>query len=664
MNSWLLDVSSANGYYQGALALLILLLLVLSFFGWGNVLARAAKVRGDQGHALTLCLSVILGQALVCWLFGWMAYFQKFTGLYAAAIVILGVCFAVPMVRDFARYLVSDARPGVRWLAPLAGVALVILCIYLPPSLNLNDDSTAYSVFPLKISHMGGLGTDPFSERRLFSLGAHYPLQALVFSFLSLRYVSVTEPALGVALTLLLLGILAAGPGRPFSWKIAAGALLLLAGCVAGSTVLANLAPAFLMVPPILLLICAAMRGAAMRAPIYERAPGLFIYSGALGTLAGYLTALRPTATPFAGILLVLAIWNQTALAKEFFARRLAKAFAAAALGAAIFVLPFALALHRSSGTYLYPLLGRGFHASASGHAPSVPSVVPLANHLRNLIHAPLTDWLLLLAAVSFILSLRARSIGREVRARLALVFAGMLLTYAVIVYQTGGVDAHRYAAPMILAFLVYTITTACPGELPGWLASLAGRRRASFATASAAFCLPLAALTLASDQGHSGLLRWLHAKIAVREQALSPSFEELEDYRRLQEATPAGTTILATLQRNNLFDFHRNRILINDQPGMVAPPPGWPFGKSGSYFSDYLRKHDVEYVAVMREAVDAPPSTVFPQGWAGITGRASDRFYADLTDLPFRNSIALRERPFAVISSAEVNAPGSLNGL
>jgi hypothetical protein len=637
MNSWLSDVSSTNGYREGSLALMILLLLILSFFGWGNALARTANVRCDRAHPLTRCLAVLLGQALVCWLFGWLGYFHQYTGLYAAAIVSLGACFAFPMLLDYVRKPVNKrAQSGFHWLAPLAGAALVVLCIYLPPSLNLNDDSTAYSVFPLKISHMGGLGADPFSERRLFSLGAHYPLQALVLSFLSLRYLSITEPALGVALTLLLLGILSAGAGRSFSWKIAAGSVLLLAGCVAGSTVLANLAPAFLMVPPVLLLICAAMQ-----APELERWPRLFVYSGALGALAAYLTALRPTATPFAGLLVILAIWKQSTLGKEFLAGRVVKAFAAAALGAVLFALPFALDLHGSSGTYLYPLLGRGFHASASGHAPTVPGVVPLANHLKNFIHAPLTDWLLLLAVAGFLVSIRSRNMEREIRGRFALVFLGMLLTYGVIVYQTGGVDAHRYAAPMILAFLVYMIADVFPGKLPTWLESLSRRRRPSFATTSASVCLPLAVITLAGYHEHSKLLQWLHAKIAVREQALSPSEAELADYKRLQEATPAGTTILATLQRNNLLDFHRNQVLINDQPGMIAPPPGWPFGRNGKYFSEYLRNHGVQYVAVMREAVEAPPSIVIPQGWAGITGRAGDRFYADLADLPFRNSIA-----------------------
>ena len=634
MNTWLQSLSVLTRHHDGAVAIAILLLLLLSFLGWGNLLARCARIRRAHLHPLMLCLSLLCGQALVCWLLGWLAYFHQFTPLYGSSLVIVGALLAIPVVRGwFALFDRTEARRSMRWLAPVAGFALVLLCLYLPPSLNLNDDSTAYAVFPLKIRHLGGIGAEPFSERRLFSLGAHYPLQALVFSFLSVRYVSITEPALGIAMTLLLVGILSFRRTRPFSWRIAGGALLLLVSCVAGSTVLANLAPAFLMVPPLLLLIYSAMQ-----APVLGRSSEILTCSISLGVLFGYVTSLRPTAMPFAGILLMLAILSQTRHSKAVFKSQAAKGLAAAGLGVALFALPFSLDLYRSSGTFFYPLFGRGFHATASGHAPTVPSVISLATHFRNLIHAPLTDWILILAVAALLLSIRPPGAQRM---RLLLTFAAMLLTYALIVYQTGGVDARRYAAPMMLSFLVFAVTVIKLDGTLSWLASLSLWTPPKPIAASLMIAIPLLAISPATYKRGPALLRWVQAKIGVRVQALSPSLEELEDYRRLQSATPVGATILTSLQRNYLFDFNRNRVLINDQPGMVAPPPDWPWGKGGAHFAEYLHEHNVRYVAVMRDAFQPTVSMNPLQGWAAITSRTGELFYTELSGASFSNSIA-----------------------
>ena len=65
-----------------------------------------------------------------------------------------------------------------------------------------------------------------------------------------------------------------------------------------------------------------------------------------------------------------------------------------------------------------------------------------------------------------------------------------------------------------------------------------------------------------------------------------------------MQKAVPEGEIIIARLDRNFLFDFSRNRIYINDEPGGFSLPPGMPLRSGGEAMADYFMSHDIKYIA------------------------------------------------------------------
>ena len=67
------------------------------------------------------------------------------------------------------------------------------------PALNGNDDLKAYLFFQERTANQGFLSIDPFSARRMYTLGGLFPFQGSLSHF-DLRYLSFIEPGLGLLL--------------------------------------------------------------------------------------------------------------------------------------------------------------------------------------------------------------------------------------------------------------------------------------------------------------------------------------------------------------------------------------------------------------------------------------------------------------------------------
>jgi hypothetical protein len=68
--------------------------------------------------------------------------------------------------------------------------------------------------------------------------------------------------------------------------------------------------------------------------------------------------------------------------------------------------------------------------------------------------------------------------------------------------------------------------------------------------------------------------------------------------YRNLQHALPQKAVLLEHMDYPFLFDFRRNRILIDDQPGSASLAPGQPFFAGGEALANYLVLNGIQYVA------------------------------------------------------------------
>ncbi len=87
--------------------------------------------------------------------------------------------------------------------AILAAALLVVLA--LPPSFNAVDDGFAYLALVRDVAVDGVGASQPFSERRLFTYGGHWPMAGIVDQTLGLDGLSLIDPALGLALLGLLI---------------------------------------------------------------------------------------------------------------------------------------------------------------------------------------------------------------------------------------------------------------------------------------------------------------------------------------------------------------------------------------------------------------------------------------------------------------------------
>jgi len=78
---------------------------------------------------------------------------------------------------------------------------------------NTSDDYHAYLVFPHKMLQLGSMGLDPFSERRIVSLGGQSFLHTFIVSVLSDTNLNLIDPGLALIITIgLIIGFFKENP--------------------------------------------------------------------------------------------------------------------------------------------------------------------------------------------------------------------------------------------------------------------------------------------------------------------------------------------------------------------------------------------------------------------------------------------------------------------
>jgi hypothetical protein len=460
----------------------------------------------------------------------------------------------------------------------LAGWAVVVLLLavrYLGAvagtSFNEHDDLQGYFVFPAKMLQTGSLGPDPFSDRRLVSsLGGQYFLQTLVLCLGDFDNLHLLDSGIAMLVMVGMLVGLAArfalGPGRTL--------LLLLV---------------FLLAPLPRANITSLLTGAVLLLGLYRSlldADRPTHRLAALGVMGGAIVALKSTllVPAFLCLLLFFAIraWCSTAPLRE-----LVHALAAALLALAVLV-PWMLSMHESSGTYLYPVLGKGFHVSsyAPAHAPyagltwrAVPRVL-----LITITGLPF----LAFAALALLQAVAARA--RERPGPMAAIVGATASSTLLVALSVAGYDPERYTWPILVPALLL---------LAGSVTALPERER--FAAWPVAH-LGLAICALWIGFGWEGSRRMVRDDLRSIVRGLrGVSVVEADDRARaraVQDALPAGAgAVLTRVSKPFLFDFRRHRIYIADNPAGASPPPGMPSFEGEERLADYLLSRDITYV-------------------------------------------------------------------
>ncbi len=449
-----------------------------------------------------------------------------------------------------------------------------------PKYFNRYDDLPGYLTFPTEMIQLGHLPSDPFSERRIeSSLGANYFLQTLVMVCGDARTVRFIDWGFG---SLLFAGI-AYAMARRFAVAIPGSlAVSLLTFLVPMRRLNATME----VLPAALFCFLFLIEISEELDQVHR-----WLRPALLGLTAGAICTVK--STYLAPAFLVCASF----LLAELFTRRFRTVLVRSAIclvSASVCLAPWMIDQRGKEGTYLFPVFGRGYQASAYG-------LVPLPSGSMAFYLAP--DLWLAIASLAgpFVAAIVLVSVGkRQENAKYALqaisFFFAIALAVVALGMATGGEAIGRYTLPFIapglIVYLAYFLQFKREfRDKPLWLG------------AAALFCCVwFSAIVI-----RYGIREGIYREYATDLGWTSPmpdllvGFDAVKERNRLsaiQATIPAGEPILEHLFVSYGLNFRRNPIYVADCLGMAGPPPGMPIVDGADSLRRYLLAHSIRYVA------------------------------------------------------------------
>lgn len=565
-------------YYLSIIATTLLgILLVVSVFGLGNFLFRSlALARSTPGFHL---LQGLAGLSIYIAVGGVLNLLQIINFITIYFLVGLGLVF---FALDFADYknlfgrfwrLVVEKGSGVDKF--LVFSTLTVVAIYYVRGANsqvwnAHDDENAYIVFAEKMRQAGGLGLDPYSERRLVSaLGGQSFLDSIVLFFRPVSALHLFDFGVGFLLCVLLI----AGFALHHSWPIKWVSLLVIFFAISPNQS-ANITSTY---TSIAFVIGLSFLATTFISPSTGRN---FLI---MGLFAGAAITLKNSLAPFIMAIVFYAMVSLYAHKKDL---------RNSLLGMAVFLASFltvfvswGVSLFLSNGTFYYPLLGKGNHGSNYGNFNYLDQVSLQTLIVEYIKNSFFSGELLAIGLVGILSSIipfgkRMNKIERGHPWWLLLI---VLLSGAAIHYATATFGTLRYMFPMLIGVSLFLVI---------WVGSKSIR-------IGAASLVVLITLSFAVNFASSGasLTNLFGSRIFIN--GLDPTVEQdRANTLKLQSHVPTGEVILARLGRNYLFDFKRNPIWIADYPGAASPNPGLPIFEGPETMRQYLLDQGIRYVA------------------------------------------------------------------
>jgi len=462
------------------------------------------------------------------------------------------------------------------WTRPVLLLAAIIFMIRFGASVHTpyyqhDDDYNFYLAAPVKMDALHQYAPDPFSERRVMSsLGGNYFLQSLVLAELPLEDVQMADRALG----LLLLVFVAAGLGDVFRLKPLQRALL---GLFLLLTPQLQFNLTFVILP--YALFCGLVYLAADADELDSRP---ILQALLLGTSAAAIASFKSTYLPH-GVLFFVCIALLHARRRGL--KAALRTFLFASLGCLVVLLPWMIASHAASGTWFYPLLGKGYQYSAYGLFPPPSS----GNSLKiiakvMLFNVPLVG---VLIAEWFWCE-------RDERTRVLAALTAAALGASILVgIATGGDSVRRYNYPAILAaiLLLYIAASRKANLAPSV-------RTRSLEWLSAVLCVCLAMYIGFNSWTHEYAMTFKCLRTSLTDFRIEPK-STAESYAAMERAIPSGPDgTIATVDDPFLLDFKARDIAIADIPGAASLPPGWPSRSDGNALAAYLLSQHRRYLA------------------------------------------------------------------
>ena len=556
-----------------------------SFFGYGLPLLRILGKRRNWLTAAGTGVGIITALLGVMNLLGWIL-----PALLLALVVIGDLLLMFFLLWREAHADGIQHQPGERGLfvpSPIAWAALVCVGCSALAGLNSNvvnyfDDPQAYFAYTVEALQTGSLQPQPFSERRInTSLGANYLLDAVMAVDGDVRSIGFLDGTFAYLLYAAAIWTVGCRLSLSFGTKG-----LLLGLLVVLPLVQVNATPIYLQAGMTIVLLL-AMHDTAECGSADSRTGILW------GILASVLCLTKSSGIVFA--LPLIAIF---ALLYAIRTRSLAQIRNAIVAGAtvAVLALPWMAQQHHNEGTYLSPLLGRGFHASHWG-------IIPLPAHMATvstIVMVALPDVLGLL-----VIAFLVWGVGSRTRSLDFSLIAFMLATLAAttfIPFSTGGEGVDRFSFPfqipaLILFAALLVATTPEEAQDRRWIGTARVMWVAWFAVIVVILAFHYGAYKfsihrLEAAAGIRGVdLRFDQLLLDNRNTAA-----EETRARMAQNSVPPGEQMMEATLFAYSYDFRRNPILISDFPGMAGWSPGIPVGKGPGPVRDYFLNHGIRY--------------------------------------------------------------------
>lgn len=615
---------------------------VVACIGWGRLVERLVANWGDElplprlstgiaaciGLAASLCAA---GAFVAVDQYGsWLGWLWLATGLALAI---------HSHWRLIARWWTTrnSLWIGAATLAVLGAEALYRTGSALgSPPWNLCDDTVAYLPLVDRLIETGGM-IEPFSQRRIANLGGFSAFDSLFTNALGFAGAFVADMVAGGLLVGLLL------LGRPAGLRRFMLGALLVVSFTLWDSLRNNLSPTDLVVAMIAAALLLVAETCRSRADLLDRR--VLVLIGLLG--AGLLTLRAAFAVPVAifGVALIVRATGAG------FTQRL-RAVGVFGLTMVLPVVPWMLALWRSSGTPLYPPVSGNLDPSWPGFRDST---VNLVAKLGDVLATGDLAWMLgaVLVTSGVLVALR-RSVWAEAP---LLALPGALATMAITLVSLSAFptfDHARYAWPVLAGLLVAALSL---------LANEASSSLRQARGVTAAAVVIAVVCTLAAPTGR--VRGDVDAAVAgikgawADEAPPEPGSLVHDDYTNAQASLPRNAKIATASDYPYFFDHERNDVVNLDFLGSVSPAPGMPLGDAPEEMTAYLRDQGIDFVV----AVGPEASRCFYN--EPIWGlQVSEHFEPGATWAPFFLDWFAYVRKRAAMVPGKVSHYGTLNVL
>jgi hypothetical protein len=557
-----------------AWALLWGLALFAAWMGWGQLLHLTLFRRRAP-----LLLTPAYGIAGLLAVGGYLNLLSACTPPAIYALCAIGwLALAATLAPRRRGLTTSEKRPRDAAALLLLALVLAVLALrYLASAVtpidhySIHDDLQAYALFPIRIVQTGALGDDPFNERRLFTYGGIAFLEAMHLAPTTLLNLSLPDLGLGwIAFTMAAAHLLATlrWPARRRYGLLLAIALfppsqadVNLSGCLLPATLILLLA---------LLLIHGLSRPHLIAAAVV---------AAALCSMKATLVA--PVSLTIVAFIAILLFQPR---------QRPAAVLAAMLVFGFVFlvvILPWAVALHHSSATLLYPVLGKGVHATGYGFFKPPIAALTLKRFIKVCLVAGLPAFLLIGLLWAWRRFPARDDAATRTRIAAASLFLGALGGAFAIGIATAGSQMERhlfgfYASCLLFALLA--LHSCAPGQ--SWTSWLKGGALAI----ALCFAAMLGMNAAFFPETARGIGFALHPPV--------PDTAMIARTRAMQAAIPEGQPLLTRLAYPIYLDFARNPLFVADWPGITSPRPGMPVFHGPDALANYLLEHQLPYLA------------------------------------------------------------------